>query len=125
MSKITRTIVVDIDDTICKPNHGETDSYKKYGLARPIESVIGPLRKLHENGYKIILSTARRMVTHNGDIEKIINDVGDITENWLNEHNVPYDELVFGKPYGAYYIDDKAMTPEQFSNNYEGIFLNE
>ena len=54
------------------------------------------------------------MLTHDGDINKIINDVGKITTDWLDKYEVPYDEIVWGKPYGVYYIDDKAMTPEEF-----------
>ena len=29
-------------------------------------------------------------------------------------HKVPYHKLVFGKPLGAYYVDDKAITPDDF-----------
>jgi capsule biosynthesis phosphatase len=110
----TRTIVIDIDDTICKPNHKETDSYKKYGEAEPIIEVIESMKVARKKGFKIILSTARRMVTHDGDIIKIIEDVGKITEEWLEKHEVPYDEIQFGKPYGIWYVDDKSLTPEEF-----------
>jgi len=58
------------------------------------------------------------MLTHNGDINKIKEDVELITKDWLNKYNVPYDELIFGKPYSTtYYVDDKAMTINQFINN--------
>jgi capsule biosynthesis phosphatase len=110
----TRTLVIDIDHTICIPNDFETDTYEKYGKATPINEMIEAIKKAKDAGYYIILYTARRMATHNGDINKVIADVGDITRNWLSEHNVPYDELMFGKPNAVYYIDDKALKPYQF-----------
>ena len=108
------SIVVDLDDTICFPNHGEKDSFKKYGNAKPNQPIIDGLKVLHKKGYLITINTARRMATHNGDINKIIEDVGDITTEWLHRHQVPYNELRFGKPYGVYYVDDKAMRPDEF-----------
>jgi len=110
----TQTLVVDIDDTICTPLHGRSESEVKYGMANPNRPMIASLQKAKKNGYRIVLHTARRMLTHDGDINKIINDVGKITTDWLDKYEVPYDEIVWGKPYGVYYIDDKAMTPEEF-----------
>ncbi|MNG12378.1 hypothetical protein D3C84_959880 [compost metagenome] len=53
------------------------------------------------------------MLTHAGDVQKVIDDVGSITEIWLSEHGVRYDELVFGKIYADVYLDDKALRPEE------------
>ena len=105
---------IDLDDTICFPNHQFKDSTKKYLESKPNEPVINRINKLHENGNKIIILTARRMLTHNGNLENIINDVGEITKEWLSNNNVKYDELHFGKPYADYYVDDKAVELENF-----------
>lgn len=110
----TQTLVIDIDHTICIPNDSATDTFEKYGKAEPIHSMIDAIRKAKESGFKIVLFTARRMATHNGNINKVIEDVGDLTKSWLKDNNVPYDELLFGKPNAVYYIDDKAMLPNQF-----------
>lgn len=107
--------VIDIDKTISIPNHDADDSFTRYGLSDPIWPVIFKIRTLYAQGHRIILNTARRMVTHNGDIAKIEADVGYYTRDWLNRYEVPYHELVFGKPYGDYYIDDKAMLPDDFT----------
>ncbi|SVD68493.1 uncharacterized protein METZ01_LOCUS421347, partial [marine metagenome] len=32
----------------------------------------------------------------------------------MKSHGVPYNKLLFGKPLGAYYVDDKSLTPESF-----------
>lgn len=109
------TIVFDLDNTICIPNLSEDNVFLRYGHAVPIHSVIDRMKILHEKGYKIIIHTSRGMLSTNGDIDKIKKRVGKITEYWLDRYNVPYDELIFGKPYSnTFYVDDKAMTIDQF-----------
>jgi capsule biosynthesis phosphatase len=110
-----KSIVFDLDDTICYPNHDETDTYRKYGCAAPNQRIINCIKQLQSEEYYVIISSARRMVTHDGDIDMILADVGYITINWLKEHNVPYNELQFGKPYSStYYVDDKACDLDKF-----------
>ena len=108
--------VIDLDDTICEPNHNGENTHDKYVLAKPIEKTITKINKLYEEGNKIIIHSARRMITHDGDIDKIENDVRVITEEWLIENNVKYHELIFGKPYGDFYIDDKGVSLNDFIN---------
>jgi capsule biosynthesis phosphatase len=111
----TKTIVFDLDDTICFPNHAATETHKKYGLAKPNTKVISMMCGLRDSGYYIIIFSARRMVTHSGDIDKIVADVGQVTIDWLAQHHVPYDELKFGKPYSnTWYVDDKALDLTSF-----------
>lgn len=105
-------IVCDLDHTICIPNDKEKETFAKYGNAIPKHDVIDKIRLWKSRGAYIIIHTARRMGTHNGDINKVIEDVSEITKNWLAQNNVPYDELVFGKPFGDVYIDDKALNVE-------------
>lgn len=117
-----RSIVFDLDDTICFPNHDGATTEEKYGAAAPNGEVIAAMHKLAEAGYHIVIASARRMLTFDGDISKILDDVGEITWNWLEDHNVPYHELIFGKPYSStYYVDDKAMTPEMFCKNVDSM----
>ncbi len=112
---MNNSIVFDLDDTICFTNHKYTDTENKYGKALPNDKVISAMRTLKDKGFHITILTARRMLTHDGDIEKIIADVGDTTKQWLKDHNVPYDNLIFGKPYCThYYVDDKAMNLNDF-----------
>jgi len=109
-----QTLVIDIDHTICTPNDAAKDTFEKYGKATPIPEMIESIRRAKEKGFRIVLLTARRMETHKGDINKVIEDVGELTVNWLNDHGVPYDELMFGKPSAVYYVDDKALRPDEF-----------
>jgi len=38
-----------------------------------------------------------------------------MTEKWLKDNRVCYDELIFGKPAADVYVDDKAVLPEDFA----------
>lgn len=112
---MNKSIVFDLDDTICFPNHKENDTEIKYANAKPNLVVINKMKDLHELGYHIVIHSARRMLTHKGNEKKILDDVGDVTIKWLAKYQVPCDELIFGKPYSStYYVDDKAMTIKQF-----------
>lgn len=82
-----------------------------YCTCKPIHQVIVYLRKLHANGHYIIIHTARRMRTHEGNIGRVVADVGAITFQQLRDLAIPYDELIFGKPFADFYIDDKAVLP--------------
>jgi capsule biosynthesis phosphatase len=106
----------DLDDTICYPNHTYADSINKYAKALPNIDLIKRIKFLHKSGHKIIVYSARRMLTHQGDLKKIYKDVGNLTEIWLKENHVPYDELIFGKPYADFYIDDKAVNVADFGD---------
>ena len=110
-----KSIVFDLDDTICFPNHSASDTHSKYALAQPNTRVILMMQGLKKLGYHITICSARRMVTHSGDIDKIIADVGQVTIDWLATYNVPFDSIQFGKPYSnTWYVDDKAMDLNSF-----------
>jgi len=113
-NNILKTIVVDLDDTICFPNHSYDDTERKYELASPNLNMIEALHRAKAKDYRIVVYTARRMLTHHGDLQKIEEDAGEATRKWLNKYNVPCDELIFGKPYAEYYVDDKALRPDEF-----------
>ena len=102
------TYVFDVDDTICR--HKNRD----YANAEPIVPDIDKIRELRENGCTIVLYTARGQVSCKGDISLIEERNRDILETWLKRHDVPYDKLLFGKPLGDFYVDDKAVNLEDF-----------
>ena len=98
----------DIDDTICNNKN------RDYENAEPIKEVIDKTNYLYDNGATIKLYTSRGMVSCNGDLEKIIAKNKDILEKWLKKNKIKYDELIFGKPLGDLYVDDKAMNVSDF-----------
>lgn len=113
--KWSRSVVVDLDGVICKPNLSVRDVEGRYGEARPNAEIIAKLSELKRRGFYIVVHTARRMVTRQGDVSAVKAEVGKLTIAWLRKHGVPFDQLVFGKPYASsYYVDDKAMRPDEF-----------
>ena len=50
------------------------------------------------------------MKTHNGNVGKLLADIGIITFETLKKFDIPYDEIYFGKPYADLYIDDLAIS---------------
>jgi len=97
----------DLDGTLLSRLPGDTD----YTSVTPIHSNVSMLRFLHDIGHTIIIYTARRMKTHSGNVGASIADIGANTIKTLDSLNIPYDELVFGKPYAHYYVDDLAINP--------------
>jgi capsule biosynthesis phosphatase len=81
-----------------------------YTSVKPILKNINFLKYLKSFGNIIIIYTARRMKTHNGNIGKINADIGKITFETLEKFDIPYDEIYFGKPYADFYIDDLALS---------------
>ena len=81
-----------------------------YTTVKPIEKNIKFLKYLKQFGNTIIIYTARRMKTHNGNIGKINADIGKITFETLEKFDIPYDEIYFGKPYADIYIDDLGLN---------------
>lgn len=105
-------IFVDLDHTLCFPDESYGQNRDKYRFAAPNEAIISRVNTWYRQGHEIVIYTARRMKTHNGDVARVKEDVGQLTRNWLAEHKVLYDELMFGKPYYDMLIDDKTCLPE-------------
>ena len=86
-----------------------------YTSVLPIKRNIEILKFLKKMGHTIIVYTARRMRTHSGNVGKVVSDVGRITMDSLDDFNIPYDELYFGKPYAHFYIFPKVT---EIGDNY-------
>jgi len=98
------TICIDLDGVVAGfKNDGQT-----YADVQPIPGAIEKLKGLRASGHRIILNTARHMKTCNGNVGMVVARVGHITLEWLRVHDVPYDEIYFGKPWADIYIDDNA-----------------
>jgi capsule biosynthesis phosphatase len=101
-----KRICFDLDNTLVSYPIINND----YSTVKPIQKNINFLKYLKSFGNTIIIYTARRMKTHNGNIGKINADIGKITFETLDKFNIPYDEIYFGKPYADFYIDDLAVN---------------
>lgn len=111
-------VVFDIDDTISR--HKNRD----YPNAEPILEVITQMRKLRETNKDavIILHTARGMNSCGGDVRKAEEKNRKTLEEWLKKWDVPYDEIIFGKPIADVYVDDKSIRPDVFAHFGLGSF---
>lgn len=106
-----KKLVVDMDDTITVTEHGD------YENSMPIQPTIDLLRKYHEEGFQIVVHSSRQMRTYEGQVGKInVNTLPNIIK-WLRDHDVPFDEIIVGKPwcgFTGWYIDDKSIRPSEF-----------
>lgn len=107
-----KRLIVDLDGTVTL---GDTSDYKN---VRPNIDVIRQLRNYKELGYIITIFTARNMRTYEGNIGKINLYTLPIITTWLELHDVPFDEVIVGKPWcghEGFYIDDRAIRPSEFA----------
>lgn len=114
MENESKRIVMDVDGVLSKK---EPD--KDYSDRDVDEDVLSTLREYRDRGFYIILNTARNMRTHEGRIGKINAETAPKLLEWLEDNNVPYDEIYYGKPwcgYEGFYVDDKAIRPSEFEN---------
>lgn len=111
--EVQGTLVVDIDGTLCDVK-GPTQSYSELV---PRAAMIEKLREYQARGYRILLYTARNMRTYQGNLGLINKHTAPVLFEWLARWDVPYDEILFGKPWPrskGFYIDDRAVRPDEF-----------
>lgn len=108
-----KKIVIDLDNTIT------IDIPCSYEQKPPNKNVISKLHSYKKKGFCICIYTARNMRTHESNIGKInIETLPEIIK-WLDKNDVPYDEVIVGKPWcgeEGFYVDDKAIRPSEFSS---------
>jgi len=103
-----KRIIVDFDDTIAITTTRDWDN------AEPIWGTINKMNNLYDKGWEVWIVTARGQLSCNGDFEKADKKYRNIIESWLKKYGVKYHVLSFHKYLASYYIDDKALTPEEF-----------
>lgn len=88
-----KTVVVDMDGVICE----ERPTFER-SLAPAVFGARERVDELRKAGYRIIIHTARSW-----------SELA-ITEEWLYEHGIVYDQLVMGKPVADILVDDRAVV---------------
>ncbi|MCG5260328.1 capsular biosynthesis protein [Cupriavidus gilardii] len=108
-------LIVDIDGTLCDiKSPGQS-----YAELEPRRAIIEKLREYRERGYHIMLYTSRNMRTYNNNLGLINKHTAPVLLEWLARWDVPYDEILFGKPWPrhrGFYVDDRAIRPSEFLN---------
>lgn len=103
MDRTTLTYCFDLDGTLCTNTEGDYESAEAYPDA------IREVNRLHHEGHRIIIQTARGSSTG--------IDWRPLTEKQLAAWNVSYDALFLGKPSANVYIDDKAVNVFDWRRN--------
>ena len=106
-----KKLVVDLDDTISVTENGD------YKNSKPIFKTIELLKEYKAKGFLIIIHSSRQMRTYEGQVGKINVHTLPVIIDWLNKYEIPYDEIIVGKPwcgFTGWYIDDKAIRPSEF-----------
>lgn len=108
-----KVVVIDVDGTLaCSPG-----THESYADVRPVPRVLQQICSLKKQGFWIILYTSRNMRTYDGNIGRIMRHTAPVLVEWLARHEIPYDELHFGKPWcghHGFYVDDRAIRPREF-----------
>jgi capsule biosynthesis phosphatase len=113
IEKIDGTLVVDIDGTLCDIKMEN----QTYAELIPRNAIIKKLHEYQSRGYHILLFTSRNMKTHNHNLGLINKHTAPIIFEWLAKWDIPYDEILFGKPWPrskGFYIDDRSIRPDEF-----------
>ncbi len=111
--KREKVIVMDIDGTLCPIK----SSNQEYQDLCPYSDMVEKLKEYHEMGFYIILNTSRNMRTYNGNVGLINKNTAKVLLSWLDNYDIPYDEIFYGKPWqgkGGFYVDDKTIRPDEF-----------
>ncbi len=110
------TYIFDLDGTICPIKKKE----EKYEDLKPFPEIVSKIRELKEQGFNILIFTSRNMKTYDGNIGLINANTAKIIINWLEKWQIPYDEIIYGKPWpgeNGFYIDDRAIRPRELLEN--------
>jgi len=108
------TIVIDLDGTLTVEEPGVP-----YEDLQPNAAIVSKLHEYRANGFSVAIFTARNMRSHAKSVGKINALTLPRIVEWLDKHNIPYDEIHVGKPWpedGGFYVDDKAIRPDEFAS---------
>lgn len=107
------TFIIDVDGTLC-PIKKKDECYEDLV---PYAGMAEQMRRYHDEGARIVLFTSRNMNLYGGNIGLINKHTAKTLLNWLEQWQIPYDEIVFGKPWpghNGFYVDDRTIRPDEF-----------
>jgi len=101
--------LIDIDGTITEDVPNEEPERMK--SVQPFPEAIAVIKKWYSEGHVIAFFTSRT------------EDLRSITENWLNEHDIPFHYIVMGKPRGGNYvfIDNHVVRGVRFKGIWDDL----
>lgn len=105
---------IDIDGTLCELKQ----PHQSYAQVKPLAGAVAKLKALRAAGHYIILATARHMKTCDANVGLVLAKQGQVLFQWLEDHQIEFDEIWFGKPNADIYIDDRGY---HFAGNWNEI----
>jgi capsule biosynthesis phosphatase len=109
------SIIIDVDGTIC-PIKKENEEYSEL---IPFPAIIEKMHEMKAAGFRIVLYTSRNMNSYKGNLGLINVHTAKILMAWLEKWDIPFDEIVYGKPWPGkrgFYVDDRTIRPDEFVN---------
>lgn len=107
------TFIFDVDGTLCPIKRKD----QHYEDLMPYADIVEKIREYKAEGAKIVLFSSRNMRTYGGNLGQINKNTAPVLMRWLEKWKIPYDEILFGKPWPGhlgYYVDDRTIRPSEF-----------
>ncbi len=107
------TFIFDVDGTLC-PIKKENERYEDIV---PYPDMVEKIKEYKALGARIVFHTSRNMNSYNGNIGLINVNTARVLLDWLDKWEIPYDEIIYGKPWpghNGFYVDDRTVRPSEF-----------
>lgn len=106
-------IMIDLDDTLSVTRNRDWEN------AEPMMAAVERVREIRGKmpDAEVWIHTSRGMNSCAGDAGKAERKYRAIIEAWLERHGIVVDGIIFGKPLADLYVDDKAMSAEEFAGS--------
>ena len=107
-----KTILIDIDGTICNQTEGD------YENSVPNKIAIAKINNWYAEGHTIIFYTSRFMGRCKNNAEEVYRIGYEFTKKQLKSWGVKFHELIMGKPKADLIIDDRTAF---FNHDWENL----
>lgn len=101
----TKRFCFDLDGTLCTYPKVAGD----YSTVEPIKRNVARLKYLKSLRHTIIINTSRGMGSNEQNAGAALASRYKDVFAFLEKHEIPYDEIYFGKPQADFYIDDLSV----------------
>ena len=97
-------IAMDLDGTLAFTKPEEDFSLDKAQVNYPL---VQSMKRARKKGKRFIIYTSRHW------------DDYPVIEKWLHKHRVPFKFIMCGKPLVDKYVDDRNLSPDEFTKLWE------
>lgn len=101
-----KILIIDIDGVLAIEQHNLPLEERLI-----IDGTQDAIKLLQQNGYKIVLCTSRSRSQKGATIK------------WLEKCNIPFDDIIFEKPRGSLYIDDRGYRFKGWNKFFDDVEL--